>query len=543
MSEFTHMVESYFKEDMELSPLWASDMGLEEFDGLMPEGGREEIEKSRAHDARFLESVLSFQEKDLGADEKIDKAVLEYYLNLDKFRFEELALWRRRPGAPDTVGSALYTVLTRESTPQETRLSQVMRKMKKIPLYLERSKEVLDRPVWIWVEMAIESCHRMAGFIDFVEEFGKNVTADRGVREELQLDAINVRNAFKSYEQWLYQLLPSAEKDYTMSPEKYEELLSRRLIPYSSSQILEIGEDYVKKLNEKMKTVARKIDPAATVREVLDRIKNGHAATFESIMADTKEIMHRARQFVIDSGFATVPSAEVLEIHETPIFMRHLIPFAAYSPPGKFDKVQKGIYLMTPVEGNTERLMEFCPEDLLSTSVHEAYPGHHLQFACANLNPSVARLYAHATEFVEGWAHYCEDAIVEAGFEDTPQFMMIRLKDMLWRAWRIVIDVKLATGRISFEEAVHHLVEDAGLDHLGALAEVKRYTYTPGYQLSYLMGKHMILELRDTLKSKYPSVFDGRVFHDGLLYGGSLPVMMHGRLLDEKFSSMEKGDK
>lgn len=534
MSDFSKMTERYFRGDLEISPLWGSDMGLEEYDDIMPEGGMAEIEASEEHDRNFLREVRSFSDDMLTEDEKTDKKVLEYMLELGKFRHDEIELHRKYPRAADTAGSALYTILFRDSTPVEKRLSSIMKKMKRIPLYLENAKQLTDKPVWLWTEMGIESCRRMRGFIDFIENFGKSVTHNADTLCELHIDAINVKNAFKSYEQWLLDKLPAAKRDFTMSEEKYDELLRRRMFPYSSKEILEIGEYYVRTIQEKMKKTAAQIAPSASVKDILARIKKGHAESFEQVLSDCKKIMSEAREFVTKENFATLPGTEVLEVVETPIFMRHLIPFAAYSPPGKFDKDQKGIYMMTPPEGNDDMLTEFCPEDLVSTSVHEAYPGHHLQLTCANMNPSYARIYAHATEFVEGWAHYCEDATAEAGFYNTPEAMLIRLKDMHWRAWRIIIDVKLGTGRMSFEEAVQHLTEDAGLEYTGAIGEVKRYTYTPGYQLSYLMGKHMLKELLEKTGKKYGCT--RKEMHDVMLYAGSLPIKIHEEVMDRTFS-------
>ena len=538
MSDFSKMTERYFRGDLEISPLWGSDIGLEEYDDLMPAGGMADVEASEEHDRNFLREVRSFSDDMLTDDEKTDKKLLEYMLELGKFRTDELELHRKYPRAADEAGNALYTILFRDSTPVEKRLSSIMKKMKRIPLFLENAKELTDKPVWIWTEMGIESCRRMRGFIDFIEEFGKSIVKDPETVSELRIDSINVKNAFKSYEQWLLDKLPAARRSFTMSEDVYDELLRKRLCPYTSKEILEIGEDYVRKIQDEMKRTAALINPTASVKEVLAKIKKGHAESFEQIMKDCRRIMSEAREFVVKEDFATLPETETLQVEETPIFMRHLIPFAAYSPPGKFDKDQKGIYMMTPPEGNEEMLTEFCPEDLVSTSVHEAYPGHHLQLTCANMNPSIARIYAHATEFVEGWAHYCEDATAEAGFYNTPSAMLIRLKDMHWRAWRIIIDVKLATGKMSFDKAVEHLAEDAGLEYTGALAEVKRYTYTPGYQLSYLMGKHMIKDLLDRTMRKYDCT--RKEVHDAMLYAGSLPIAIQEEVISRKFAGRER---
>ncbi len=536
MSKFSEMIETYFKKGLELSPIWASDLGFEEYDGVMPEGGKADILADEELEKDFLNDIKSFNDNDLSAEERIDKKVLEYSLRLSRFNHEKIALWQRYARSADVCGHALYSLVSKDSVPAEKRIANLMKILKQIPLYLENSKELLEKPVWIWIEMAIDSCRRMKGFIDFIENFGQNTLKNADKLKELKLDCINVKNAFKAYEHWLYDMQPHAVKDFAMSEDDYNELLKKRLIPYSASEILAIGENYVKEITEKMNILSAQIDPSLSAKELTAKIKKGKQLKFSEILHECKRIMQEAKDFVIDNDFADIPEEELLVVEETPIFMRHLIPFAAYSPPGKFEEIQKGIYMMTPSELDANTLMDFSIEDLISTSVHEGYPGHHLQFACANLNTSLARIYSHATEFVEGWAHYCEDATADAGFYNLPEANLIKLSDMLWRAWRIIIDVKLSTGKMTFEEAVNHLVEDAGLEYIGALAEVKRYTYTPAYQLSYLLGKHMILELKERLKRKYPETWSLKGFHNTMLYAGSLPITIMENLLEEKFS-------
>jgi uncharacterized protein (DUF885 family) len=207
----------------------------------------------------------------------------------------------------------------------------------------------------------------------------------------------------------------------------------------------------------------------------------------------------------------------------TPSYLRHTHPFAAYFQPAKFDREQLGIYIITPPKTRAQ-LEKHNYAAILNTSVHEAYPGHHLQLVCANKNPSLIRVLSHASEFVEGWAHYCEELMRELGFADTPEIRFIQTQDMIWRAARIVIDVKLSCGLMSFHEAVRFLTSQTGMSRESAIAEVKRYTKSPGYQLSYLLGKHMLKRLRDELRQKLRERFDERKFHDTLLYAGCLPL-------------------
>ncbi len=190
------------------------------------------------------------------------------------------------------------------------------------------------------------------------------------------------------------------------------------------------------------------------------------------------------------------------------------------------------MYIVTPsVDGDPRAMLEHNWASIVNTSVHEAYPGHHLQFAAALSSPTPARLLTDAPEFHEGWAMYCEQMMLEEGFEDTPQRRVIVATDAIWRAARIVLDIRLHRGEISLDEATDFLVAHTGFERPVARAEVNRYSQTPGYALSYLLGKVLVLRLRADEQARLGSAFSLKDFHDALLYSGNLPVSFHRRLL------------
>jgi uncharacterized protein (DUF885 family) len=143
---------------------------------------------------------------------------------------------------------------------------------------------------------------------------------------------------------------------------------------------------------------------------------------------------------------------------------------------------------------------------------------------------------AEGTETVEGWAHYCEELMREKGFITDLETRFIQINDMIWRAVRIIVDVKLSKGEMSFDEAVEMLVREAGLSKEAAVAEVRRYTQTPGYPLSYLLGKHLILNLKEEIKQKMGDKFDEKFFHDTIIANGYLPISMLRKIFQQKMS-------
>jgi uncharacterized protein (DUF885 family) len=216
----------------------------------------------------------------------------------------------------------------------------------------------------------------------------------------------------------------------------------------------------------------------------------------------------------------------------TPDYMRNTIPFAAYFEPPKFDRHPSGIYIITPsVDRDPGAMREHNFSSISNTSIHEAYPGHHLQLSVAVRHPSLSRLMASAPEFTEGWGMYSEQLMREHAFDDGPAFRLTLHTDAIWRACRIVLDVRMHRGEISVEDAIRFLVEHTSFEEPNARAEVHRYTYTPTYQMSYLLGKVLILALRDDERRRLGDRFDLRAFHDALLRHGSIPISFHRRLL------------
>ena len=262
--------------------------------------------------------------------------------------------------------------------------------------------------------------------------------------------------------------------------------------------------------------------------------------TFEDAIRETVEAVECSREFVIESGYATIPEGERLLIMETPSFMRPIMPFGAYSPPGKFDKFQVGLYWMSRPSSDAGQTLEIHNRGaIFSTSIHEGYPGHHLQLTCANTRKSITRLLTLGVEFGEGWAHYCEEKVAELGFANDLAVELERTNDMVWRAVRIIVDVKLSRGEINFNEAVDLLRKESGFDIPSCISEIKRYTYSPGQQLSYLVGKKLILDLHDKVKKESGSNFNLKKFHDSMLYAGSLPMKYMEKVVENSFFKKE----
>ena len=541
--EFDKTAESFFTGYLERHPVTGTYLGLHEYDPRLPENSRSFYESTLEFFKDFHERFEALDPEELSGGRPLDWELALYILDLNEFQLGEMRLWESIPGGAEGLGGSLFLLFTRTFAPFEERLGSMTARLAAGPRYLEDVRTRLSRPVKLWTEMAIESAERFPAFLEAIGRQADEEASPEG-RKGFASSKEGVEEALASYRTWLREdVLPEAHADHILGAENFEWLLELRRLGYTTQEIRDLGTRSLEDAKRELKEVAAAIAPEASVEEVSARVHADHPADFEGVLRAVQEATEEARAFVRDKHLATLPPVERLLIRETPTFLRPILPFAAYFPPPKFERVQEGIYVVTPPSDGEELLTEHNYPSIRNTAVHEGYPGHHLQHAAANLNPSRIRVLTGGTgvaEMVEGWAHYCEDLMRETGFMDTPEIRFVQLQDTIWRAARIIIDVDLHAGRMTFDEAVQMLVREAGMAEASAIAEVKRYTQYPTYQLSYLLGKHLIKGLRDEAEKRMGDNFSYAFFHDAIIYAGTMPFFFLRQVVEYKLSKLEE---
>jgi uncharacterized protein (DUF885 family) len=519
-----------FNRFMERDPVSATFMGLHQFDREMPDGSREAYLEDIQVMHRYLADFEALDQTVLPADKSLDRELAIHGLNLRLFEDETLRLWEAMPDGVNTVGDALLPLFTRDFAPLEARLESITERLEKSPHFLEATKDRIRQPVKIWIQIALDASRQLPAFLDTIVAAARSRGSDT---KRLEAAAENVCASLKDHEEWLsHEMMAESVDEFAIGAKRFAELLQLRGFDLDQQKMLAFGESSLAEEKRRLKEIGRTIDPAASVEDLKKKIRLEHPATFDEALKLVGRTVKEARDFVAKHGFATLPPGERLIVMETPTYLRHIIPFAAYFGPARFEANKEGIYITTRPEGDDEALGELNYASIPNTAVHEGYPGHHLQLTYNSLNPSVIRALFHGTEFIEGWAHYCEEAMKDLGWHDTPEARFMQTVDLVWRAARVVIDVKLSTGVMSFDEAVDLLVHETGMKRFSAIAEVKRYTYTPGYQLSYYLGKHLIKGLREEARKQWGDQYSNRRFHDVLLRSGGLPSRFLSRLIE-----------
>ena len=534
------LVETRFRRLVRDNPVLGTYVGIHTEDDRLGDGSRDALLGELADEKAHLAAVEAIEPAGLSPLGRLERDLEIHNLRRTIFDTETVRTWEQRSTALDTIGDALFLIFAQDFAPLGERLSLLAGRLEAIPDYLEASKSRATVPqVRLWQRLEIESAGDLPSFLDEIVAAGSDLPDAE--RRRLTSAADTARRAFGSYSAWLEETLADGDDEWALGSERYDELVSLRAFDgLDSDAILAIGEEQLRLNREARVEAAREIDPSADEATVVDRIKRDHPATFEEALDAYRDVMVRGRQHLIDHRIVTVPPDERIDVVPTPEYLRNVVPFAAYFSPPKFDRDPKGIYIVTPSVGDDPGAMrEHNYSSISNTSIHEAYPGHHLQLAVANRHPSLSRIAADAPEFVEGWGMYSEQMMREQGFDDAPNFRLAMYTDAIWRACRIILDVRMHRGELSVEEATEFLISNTSFEGANARAEVNRYTYTPTYQLSYLLGKVLLLQLRADEQRRLGPRFDLGAFHDTLLNNGSLPISFHRRLLRETIASVE----
>jgi uncharacterized protein (DUF885 family) len=539
---FYDLVEARFRRVIADNPIVGTYLGIHTEDHRLGDGTRDALLAELAAEKAHLATIEGLDAAALSGEVRLERDLEIHNVRRQIFDTEVARIWERRSTALDIVGDALFLVFAQDFAPLAERLDAIASRLEAVPDYLRQSRDRAVVPqVRAWQELEIESAADLPSFFDEIVSAGAGLPDTEQRRLAAAADA--ARAAIVEYGAWLKASLATGTDDWALGREPYDELVGLRAFDgLDADAILEIGEDQLEMNKAARIRAAAEVDDHATEAEVIGRLKADHPATFEEALDAYRDVMLRSRRYLIDHDIVTVPPDERIDVVETPEYLRNVIPFAAYFSPPKFDRRPKGIYIVTPSVGNDPNAMrEHNFSSISNTSIHEAYPGHHLQLHVANGHPSLTRLLTDAPEFVEGWGMYSEQMMREQGFDAAPNFRLNMHTDAIWRACRIILDVRMHRGEIAVDEAIRFLVEQTSFEEANARAEVRRYTYTPTYQLSYLLGKVLLLGLRADEQKRLGSAFSLRDFHDTLLRNGSLPISFHRRILDERIAAGQAG--
>lgn len=527
--DYVEEMVGWFLEQM---PVMATYMGVHNYDHLLGDFNIKNFEAFLGKAKEYLEELERLDSRDWSVEGKVDHTLVIHFLKGMIMEQEDRALHRRNPGFYlENILEGIFSLVIKDFAPLEKRFQSLWQRVAETPRVLKEARRNIqpeDVPV-VWAEVALEQA-RMVPHL-FRELLPSMAGEFPALKEKLEEAGEKAEEACRSFIAYLEEeVLPVAAGEFAAGEAHFNALLKERhMVSYDAEELLEAGWRLFNETRVQIESMGREIDPALTADEIIERDKEDHPAAHELLPA-YRRAMEGAKSFTIEQGIASIPAGEILQIIETPEYLRLIIPYAAYVPPGIFEDKLEGYFMVTPPDKNAshqeqkEKLKGQPYSKIPVTALHEAYPGHHLQLAWSAREGSVARKLGMtlSTMFIEGWAFYCEELMEELGFIDTKAQKLGRLTDQLWRAARIILDVSLHCRGMGIQDAVDFLVKRCGLQPVDALAEVRRYTSYPTQPQSYLMGKLEILKIID----EYRKHFTGRSMremHDDILACGSLP--------------------
>jgi uncharacterized protein (DUF885 family) len=526
MSSFSDFCASYFNRYFEFHPTDAIYYGVGGYDHLLNDYSDETYNAEKAFVEESLKRLRQIAPIDLGEDEAIDYALLEGKLTIQTY---EHAKEDYRLKWPDTYSpvDAIYILTVRATNDLAGNL---LSRLHRTPALIRQAVDNLSRkeanPPKLWTEMAIEGAKGGVSFLDTLPSHPKVQsevidTTALGIAIETAKSALNDYAAFLERD-----LLQRSNGVYAVGLEHFNLLLKKKhFLDHDAQSLLALGEALFLTTKQELEALANELAPGHGIEAAARRIQEQHP-TRDEILPAYKNAMEAAREFVREKKLVSLPPKEMLHVVHTPEFRRHEIPFAAYLSPSPKDPDQVGYYYVTPVTDD-DLLREHNWVGLENTSVHESYPGHHLQFSVANSIPAAStlpRLMNESSVFYEGWALYCEQLMQEQGFLKSKEHRFVMLKDRLWRALRIIIDVKTQTGRMSYDEAADLMVRELHFPREQACGDLNWYSQSPAVPLGYALGWSIINRLREQEQARLGDKFSLREFHDKLLSAGSISL-------------------
>ncbi|CAA9246345.1 MAG: hypothetical protein AVDCRST_MAG42-1992 [uncultured Chthoniobacterales bacterium] len=543
-TEFDKVADEYIKGWLAAHPITATQLGIHDFDGRISDFTRLSLDAELSRLKRFDDRLKRFDATKLSAERARDLRVLHAAVRKDLFEFQATNAFENNPMVyAQAIDVNVY--IKRNFAPLEERVRSIITIENQVPNIMIAAKTnlapVLPRP---FVELAIQIARGNADFLkkDLVEAL-KDVK-DEKLRNAFQLSNRKAWMALSEYATWLERdRLPKAIAEWPLGEQKYRQMLAEtELLNMEPAKVLEIGVEELKREQASFEEAAKIIDPTRPAHEVFKDVKKDHP-TPESLIPDTAKNLEAIREFVVKKDLVTIPSKERAKVDATPKFAR-ATSFASMDTPGPFEKkAAEAYYYVTPTEPEwpdqqkEEWLTAFNYYTTDVVSIHEAYPGHYTQFLHLNASSvsRVAKIFS-SYAFVEGWAHYTEKVLIDAGYGSstsaTPsedevkraaKYRMAQADEALLRLCRLIASIKMHTQGMTVDEATRFFMDNCHYEEKPARSEAMRGTYDPGY-LNYTLGKLMILKLRKDYEAQEGANFSAKKFHDELLKHGMPPV-------------------
>ena len=535
-----HLVDQYRDFLHENSPTAASADGVHTHDDRLEDLSRAAIDDQIQELGGFVRRLDRVSTRSLTADEQLERRLLADQIRGRLFELEEVRSWERDPRHyAELLTTSLAGQTMVNYAPVEERARRVVSKLRQAPRLIEAAEANVEDPSGIFIKTGAEAFDGAVVFIerDLPRAFGR--LEDLHLLGELADASTDATDAIRRYTNHLRDTLaPRSRATFRLGRERFEGRLGcPDGISLSAERLLVVAERELDRTQSKFREVAGRLNPKANAANVWSDVKARHASPGQ-IVQTVRNQLEELLAFVERNSIVTVPSEDPVIVAPATDFYRR--KHTRVWSPGPFEPRElPSYYYVSDVdptwsaERTEEHLRDLNLATLWSISVHETYPGHFLHF---NHQRRTKRTLQKSTlfapvSFVEGWAHYCEQMMVEAGLAREDETIELgQLSRALVRLARMVVAIRLHTEDMSVEQGVRFFEDNAYLEEGNARREAERGTFDPSFVLCPV-GRLMLLKLRHDVESREGSGFSLRSFHDQLLEQGSAPIWLHRALM------------
>lgn len=528
MAQLKTLVARFFREIADFDPTSALAMGVQGREGQVADLSPSRVRRHLRELNRLQKDLRDIPHPSKGSADWVDWKLLHSEIQLRKYYWGPDGRHVRNPTL--YVGEWVYGLwyLLLRLPHGRPMVKAALSRLDLSYEILLAAKENLQEVPKLWIKIAKEETQGYLQFLPVIQKVLLRISPEK--KNEIQKVLEKAKKVARDFIRHLEKIQRGASKTFAVGERRFNFLLKHyHHYDITASGLMRVGKRNLDLIEEELKRQAEKMDPKRPWNKLVQEVKKTHPPR-NGLLKTYRQEVSRLKRFLRKKDLVSFPKGERLRVVETPVFSRSTVPFAAYIDPPMFHGANRGTFFVTPPAGKTKQAIEasLSEHNLASirvTALHEGYPGHHLQFAIQKIGSrTLPRIY-HCSSFYEGWSLYCEEMMYENGYYDE-ETRLLQLRDQLWRACRVLIDVGLQTETLSYAEAVDFLSKKTQMSSAGAAGDVNWYSMSPTVPQSYLTGMLKILSLREKMKEREGPKFSLKRFHDRLLKNGAIPLAL-----------------
>ena len=542
------------------SPVNATSAGYhqhqgQDLDKMLDDFSPAALDRQRQFYRGFEERLKKLDPSRYGVEDRADYDIVRQQIALALLELDRIQGYRHNPAMyVELAGNALFSPYVLAYAPIEERIRDITARLEKLPRLLEQARSNLADSPPIWTKVAIEENAGNIGLID------KTIRAavPEAMRADYDRAAAPALDALRNFSAWLKSgLKPAPENAWRLGPEMYDSKFRYVLgTDRTPAQVLESAESDLNSVRTRMLELAQPLhkqwfprhrehpDANTTIREVLNKIALKHS-TPESYIADAKADLAEARQFVRAKNLLALPVRDNLEVIPTPEFLRGIYAVGGFMPAPSLEPKLGAFYWITPIPANwpkrrqESKLREYNFYKLKLLTLHEAVPGHYVQFEYANdVQPKPRRVlrsvYGNGP-YIEGWAQYATQMMLDAGYLDnSPELRLTFLKEELRVLANAIMDVRLQTMQMTDRQALDLMTQQTFQETEEATAKLQRAKLSSAQLPTYYVGWRDWLRVREQDRKTLGPKFRLAAFNQRALKEGAVPLPVLERLLAGK---------